>query len=92
MDGEAGICGLNEAYGMTLQGKPRTKMRWLNKKWRGWDLNPEPMAYESTAPPLSYLATMPKDINRNRSKSQPILRSRSSITREQKPFGQQNHS
>ena len=28
----------------------------LNKKWRGWDLNPEPMAYESTAPPLSYLA------------------------------------
>ena len=34
----------------------------LIKKWRGWDLNPEPMAYESTAPPLSYLATMPKDI------------------------------
>ena len=29
----------------------------LNKKWRGWDLNPEPMAYESTAPPLSYLGT-----------------------------------
>lgn len=27
-----------------------------NKKWRGWDLNPHPMAYESTAPPLSYLA------------------------------------
>ena len=28
----------------------------LKKKWRGWDLNPEPLAYESTAPPLSYLA------------------------------------
>ena len=28
----------------------------LNQKWRGWDLNPHPMAYESTAPPLSYLA------------------------------------
>ena len=27
------------------------------KEWRGWDLNPQPMAYESTAPPLSYLAT-----------------------------------
>ena len=25
-------------------------------KWRGWDSNPQPMAYESTAPPLSYLA------------------------------------
>jgi len=25
----------------------------LNKKWRGWDLNPEPMAYESTAPRLA---------------------------------------
>ena len=35
-------------------------------------MNPEPMAYESTAPPLSYLATMPKDITRNRSKSQLI--------------------
>ena len=35
-------------------------------------MNPEPMAYESTAPPLSYLATMPKDITRNRPKSQPI--------------------
>ncbi len=28
----------------------------LKEKWRDWDLNPEPMAYESTAPPLSYLA------------------------------------
>ena len=27
-----------------------------NSKWRGWDSNPQPMAYESTAPPLSYLA------------------------------------
>ena len=36
-------------------------------------MNPEPMAYESTAPPLSYLATMPKDITRNRLKSQPIF-------------------
>lgn len=33
-------------------------------------MNPEPMAYESTAPPLSYLATMPNDITRNRPKSQ----------------------
>jgi hypothetical protein len=24
--------------------------------WRGWDLNPHPRAYESPAPPLSYLA------------------------------------
>ena len=24
--------------------------------WRGWDLNPQPTAYESAAPPLSYLA------------------------------------
>lgn len=36
-------------------------------------MNPEPMAYESTAPPLSYLATMPKDITRNRPKSQLIF-------------------
>ena len=34
---------------------PRTNNP-LKEKWRGWDLNPEPMAYESTAPPLSYLA------------------------------------
>ena len=26
-------------------------------RWRGWDLNPHPRAYESPAPPLSYLAT-----------------------------------
>jgi hypothetical protein len=32
----------------------------LFSKWRDWDLNPEPMAYESTAPPLSYLAQCPK--------------------------------
>jgi len=28
------------------------------KKWRGWDLNPHPRAYESPAPPLSYLAML----------------------------------
>lgn len=28
----------------------------LKKIWRGWDLNPHPRAYESPAPPLSYLA------------------------------------
>jgi hypothetical protein len=28
----------------------------VKKVWRGWDLNPHPRAYESPAPPLSYLA------------------------------------
>ena len=27
-------------------------------EWRGWDLNPQPTAYESVALPLSYLAKM----------------------------------
>jgi hypothetical protein len=27
-------------------------------EWRGWDLNPHPRAYESPAPPLSYLAIL----------------------------------
>ena len=33
----------------------------LNQEWRGWDLNPHPRAYESPAPPLSYLAKRRND-------------------------------
>ncbi len=39
----------------------------LNRQWRGWDLNPHPRAYESPAPPLSYLATLrPKNVTKLR--------------------------
>ena len=53
--GEAGIC-------LYPQGQTRNKSFSGSKikTWRGWDLNPEPMAYESTAPPLSYLAQCAK--------------------------------
>ena len=33
-----------------------TAPSYVNAKWREWDLNPRPRAYESPALPLSYLA------------------------------------
>ena len=45
-----------EVLGAKRAGIPEPIFLSLKEKWRGWDLNPEPMAYESTAPPLSYLA------------------------------------
>ena len=48
--------GFCEVLGAQRAGIPEPIFLSLKEKWRGWDLNPEPMAYESTAPPLSYLA------------------------------------